>query len=101
MKWTKVVYFENSSWRCVLDFTLPGRAFLHLRVYEWNRRAARQIQDRLTVLLQILPQLGVPKLESFMHLTNERAQKMARRAGFLEVRRNAEFVLMEQSCQKN
>lgn len=96
----KVVYFENSSWRCVLDFALPGRAFLHLRVYEWNRRVARQIKDRLIVLRSILPELGVLKLESFMHVSNALAQKMARRHGFFEVRRDERFVLMEQSCQK-
>lgn len=89
----KVVAYENRDVRCVIEF-YRQRAFLHFRVNRWTPRVARLVKDRLQVLLQLLPELGVSKLEAFMPL-NPRIMKMARIFGFREVRRNAEFILME------
>lgn len=90
----KIVAYENASVRCVLEFW-QNRCFLHFSVKRWKLSTRRLVRDRLLVLKQLLPELGVSKLETFMPLADPRIMKMAQIFGFREVRRNSEFILME------
>lgn len=90
----KLVAYENASVRCVLELW-RGRCFLHFSVKRWLPSTRRLVRDRLIVLKQLLPELGVSKLEAFMPLADPRIMKMAQIFGFREVRRNEGFILME------
>lgn len=78
----------------VLEF-YAGAVFVHLRVRRWAPSVLRLMRSRWPEIRAFLRSLGFARIHAFYRASNQTMPAFSSRFGFRELRRNAEWVLME------